>query len=40
VPISDEIINDLDMVRNIIIYNEGVNTVKIWYRGKVYNTSF
>jgi hypothetical protein len=38
--ISKEIINDLDMVRNIIIYNEGINTVKIWYRGKVYNTSF
>jgi hypothetical protein len=34
--ISYEMVNDLDMVRNIIIYNVGVNTVRIWYRGKVY----
>jgi hypothetical protein len=29
-------VNDLEMVRNIIIFNEGVNTVRIWYKGKVY----
>ena len=34
--ISYEMVNDLDMVRNIIIFNVGVNTVRIWYRGKVY----
>ena len=36
VHISYEMVNDLDMVRNVIIYNEGVNTVRIWYKGKVY----
>ena len=34
--VSYEIVNDLDLVRNLIIYNEGVNTVKIWYNGKLY----
>jgi hypothetical protein len=34
--ISYEMVNDLEMVRNIIIFNEGVNTVRIWYNGKVY----
>ncbi len=36
VRVSLEMVNDLDLVRNIIIYNVGVNTVKIWYRGKLY----
>jgi hypothetical protein len=34
--ISYEMVNDLDMVRNIIIFNEGVNTVRLWYQGKLY----
>lgn len=34
--ISYEMVNSLDMIRNLIIYNVGVNTVKIWYNGKVY----
>ena len=34
--ISYETVNSLDMIRNLIIYNIGVNTVKIWYNGKVY----
>ena len=34
--VSYEMVNDLDMVRNIIIFNEGVNTTKIWYQGKLY----
>jgi protein associated with RNAse G/E len=34
--ISYEMVNSLDMIRNLIIYNIGVNTVKIWYNGKVY----
>jgi hypothetical protein len=36
VHISYEMVNDLEMVRNLIIFNEGVHTVKIWYKGKVY----
>jgi hypothetical protein len=36
VMISYEVVNDLEMVRNLIIYNEGVNTVRLWYNGKVY----
>ncbi|KPL13337.1 MAG: hypothetical protein AMS26_14835 [Bacteroides sp. SM23_62] len=36
VHISYEMVNDLEMVRNVIIFNLGVNTVKIWYKGKVY----
>jgi hypothetical protein len=34
--VSYEMVNDLDMVRNIIIFNQGVNTTKIWYQGKLY----
>jgi len=34
--ISYEMVNSLDMIYNLIIYNIGVNTVKIWYNGKVY----
>jgi hypothetical protein len=34
--VSYEMVNELDMVRNIIIFNEGVNTIKIWYQGKLY----
>lgn len=34
--VSYEMVNDLEMVRNVIIYNVGVNTTKIWYNGKVY----
>ena len=34
--ISYEMVNSLDMIRNLIIFNIGVNTVKIWYNGKVY----
>ncbi len=34
--ISYEMVNSLDMIRNLIIYNIGINTVKIWYNGKVY----
>jgi hypothetical protein len=34
--ISYEMVNSLDMIRNLIIYNVGVNTTKIWYNGKVY----
>ena len=34
--VSYEMVNDLDLVRNIIIYNEGINTIKIWYNGKLY----
>lgn len=34
--VSYEMVNDLDLVRNIIIYNVGVNTIKIWYEGKLY----
>lgn len=34
--ISYEMVNDLDLVRNLIIFNVGVNTVKIWYNGKLY----
>jgi hypothetical protein len=34
--ISYEMVNSLDMIRNLIIYNMGVNTTKIWYNGKVY----
>jgi hypothetical protein len=36
VTISYEMVNDLDMVRNLIIFNVGVNTTKIWYNGVVY----
>jgi hypothetical protein len=36
VHVSYEMVNDLDLVRNVIIYNVGVNTVKIWYEGKLY----
>jgi len=36
VHVSYEMVNDLDLVRNIIIYNEGINTIKIWYKGKLY----
>ncbi len=36
IDISLEMVNSLDMIRNLIIYNIGVNTVKIWYNGKVY----
>ncbi len=34
--ISYEMVNSLDMIRNLIIYNVGVNTTKIFYNGKVY----
>ena len=34
--VSYEMVNSLDMIRNLIIYNVGVNTTKIWYEGKVY----
>ncbi|MFC2112057.1 hypothetical protein ACFLTA_02210 [Bacteroidota bacterium] len=34
--ISYEMVNSLEMIRNLIIFNVGVNTVKIWYNGKVY----
>ena len=34
--ISYEMVNSLDMIRNLIIYNVGVNTTKIWYKGKIY----
>jgi len=34
--ISYEMVNSLDMIRNLIIYNVGVNTTKIWYNGKIY----
>jgi hypothetical protein len=34
--ISYEMVNSLDMIRNLIIYNIGVNTVKIWYNGRIY----
>jgi len=34
--ISYEMVNSLEMIHNLIIYNIGVNTVKIWYNGKVY----
>ncbi len=34
--ISYEMVNSLDMIRNLIIYNVGVNTTKIWYEGELY----
>jgi hypothetical protein len=34
--ISYEMVNSLDMIRNLIIFNVGVNTTRIWYDGKVY----
>lgn len=34
--ISYEMVNSLDMIRNLIIFNVGVNTTRIWYNGKVY----
>jgi hypothetical protein len=34
--ISYEMVNDLEMTRNLIIFNEGVNTVRIWYQGNLY----
>lgn len=34
--ISYEMVNSLDLIRNLIIYNVGVNTTKIWYNGKIY----
>lgn len=34
--ISYEMVNSLDMIRNLIIFNVGVNTIKIWYNGKLY----
>jgi len=34
--ISYEMVNSLDLIRNLIIYNVGVNTTKIWYNGKEY----
>jgi len=34
--ISYEMVNSLDMIRNLIIFNIGVNTTKIWYNGKLY----
>ena len=36
VNISYETVNSLDMIRNLIIFNVGVNTTRIWYNGKVY----
>jgi hypothetical protein len=36
ISISLEMVNSLDMIRNLIIYNVGVNTTRIWYDGKVY----
>ncbi len=36
VTISYEMVNDIDMIRNLIIFNVGVNTTKIWYNGVVY----
>ncbi len=36
VNISLEMVNSLEMIRNLIIFNVGVNTVKIWYNGKIY----
>lgn len=29
-------INDFDVYRNVVIYNEGMNTTKIYYNGKTY----
>jgi hypothetical protein len=34
--ISYEMVNSLDMIRNLIIYNVGVNTTRIWYEGRIY----
>jgi len=34
--ISYEMVNSLEMIRNLIVFNVGVNTVKIWYNGKLY----
>ena len=34
--VSYEMVNGLDMIRNLIIFNVGVNTTRIWYNGKVY----
>lgn len=36
ITISYEMVNSLEMERNLIIYNVGVNTTKIWYEGEVY----
>ena len=36
VNISYEMVNSLDMIRNLIIYNIGISTTKIYYKGKVY----
>lgn len=35
--LSYEKINDYKVLRNLVIYNEGMNTTKIYYKGKTYN---
>ena len=37
--ISYEMVNSLNMIRNLIIFNVGVNTTKIWYEGELYEPS-
>ncbi len=34
--LSYQTIKDYDVMRNVVIYNEGINTVKIYFDGKIY----
>ena len=35
--LSYEQINDFEVLRQVVIFNEGMNTTKIYYNGKTYS---
>ena len=37
--ISLEPVNNLEMFRNLIVFNIGINTTRIWYEGRIYDVS-